>query len=149
MKRRDYSASHLQHNYKCYCYIDISTQIITWDFRTSKSHHPPQYNSSYYCQIFLVFMDTAGFMFHLILFHYRGTATMLQCHLVMGLSGIYFYKLPKSKLAGKFQMCFHEKAVRSRWCIKPLPNQRKRAFFMEGTLDLPAYPTIVKFQHTP
>ncbi len=29
-------------------------------------------------------MDTAGFVFHLILFHSRGTATILQCHLVMG-----------------------------------------------------------------
>ena len=42
-----------------------------------------------------------------------------------------------------------EKAVRNRWCIKPLPNQRKRALFMEGTLDLPAHPVIVKFQHLP
>ncbi len=31
-----------------------------------------------------------------------------------------FYKLPKCRLAGKFQMCFHEKAVRSRWCLSPV-----------------------------
>jgi len=31
--------------------------------------------------------------------------------------GKFFYKLPKCRLAGKFQMCFHEKAVRSRWCL--------------------------------
>jgi len=23
-------------------------------------------------------------------------------------------------MAGKFQMCFHEKAVRSRWCLSPV-----------------------------
>ena len=69
-----------------------------------------------------------------------------QCHLIKSLYRKYFYKLPKSRLAGKFQMCFHEKAVRSRWCLspvlkcsagtlralctiacKPWPNQRKRA----------------------
>ena len=47
-------------------------------------------------------------------------ADVVQCHLVKGLGGKYFYKLPKSGLAGKFQMCFHEKAVRSRWCLSPV-----------------------------
>ncbi len=43
-----------------------------------------------------------------------------QCHLIKSLYRKYFYKLPKSRLAGKFQMCFHEKAVRSRWCLSPV-----------------------------
>ncbi len=43
-----------------------------------------------------------------------------QCHLVKSLCRKHFYKLPKSRLAGKFQMCFHEKAVRSRWCLSPV-----------------------------
>ena len=28
--------------------------------------------------------------------------------------------MPKIRLAGKFQMCFHEKAVQSRWCLSPV-----------------------------
>ena len=48
-----------------------------------------------------------------------------QCHLIKSLCRKYFYKLPKSRLAGKFQMCFHEKAVRSRWCLSPVLNVPK------------------------
>ncbi len=48
-----------------------------------------------------------------------------QCHLIKSLYRKYFYKLPKSRLAGKFQMCFHEKAVRSRWCLSPVLNVPK------------------------
>ncbi len=47
-------------------------------------------------------------------------AVVAQCHLVKSLCRKHFYKLPKSRLAGKFQMCFHEKAVRSRWCLSPV-----------------------------
>ena len=81
-----------------------------------------------------------------------------QCHLVKSTGGKYFYKLPKSRLAGKFQMCSldkPEKAVRNRWCLSPVlwgfmhplrvTFKRERAFFMEGTLDLPAHPVMVKF----
>ena len=32
---------------------------------------------------------------------------------------------------------------------KPLPNQRERALFMEGTLDLPADPIYIIFKHLP
>ena len=46
--------------------------------------------------------------------------TVAQCHLVKSLYRKYFYKLPKSRLAGKFQMCLHEQAVQSRWCLSPV-----------------------------
>ena len=62
-------------------------------------------------------------------------------------------------------MCFHEKAVRSRWCLSPVLKcsvgtlgalctiackfKRKRAVFMEGTLDLPAHLAYVIFKHIP
>ncbi len=62
-------------------------------------------------------------------------------------------------------MCFHEKAVRSRWCLSPVlkcsvgtlralctiacKSKRERALFMEGTLDLPADPIYVIFKHLP
>ena len=88
-----------------------------------------------------------------------------QCHLIKSLYRKYFYKLPKSRLAGKFQMCFHEKAVRSRWCLSPVLKcsvgtlralcihcvraQAEACLFMEDTLDLPVHPIIVKFQHIP
>ena len=43
-----------------------------------------------------------------------------ECHLVKSLCIKHFYKLPKSRMAGKFQMCLHEQAVRSRWCLSPV-----------------------------
>ena len=47
---------------------------------------------------------------------------MVQCHLVKG-PGKIFYKLPKLRLAGNFQMCSlnkPEQAVWNRWCLSPV-----------------------------
>ncbi len=96
---------------------------------------PPHYNF----QLFIIFILFFGIffcnfdgysrfrVFHLILFHDRRTSAPLhglatQCHLFKSLCRKYFYKLPKSRLAGKFQMCFHEQAIRSRWCLSPVLN---------------------------
>ncbi len=73
-------------------------------------------------------------------------ANVAQCYLVKGFDRNVFGKCQKIRLAGKFQMCLQEQAVRSRWCLspvlkcsagtlralctiacKPWPNQRKRA----------------------
>ena len=93
------------------------------------SHFPhtiiSSYNICFTCVLYFLclLLYSRLLVFQLILFHDRCTAAwadVVQCHLVKGLGGKYFYKLPKSGLAGKFQMCFHEKTVRSRWCLSPV-----------------------------
>ena len=64
-------------------------------------------------------------VFYIILLHDRDSAVLAniaQCHLVKDSGRKCFYKLPKSILAGKFQMCLHEQAVQSRWCLSPVLN---------------------------
>jgi len=53
---------------------------------------------SYYFYVFWNFAENIRFyVFQLILFHDRGAPVHIavQCHLVKGLGGKYFYKLPK------------------------------------------------------
>ena len=71
-----------------------------------------------------------------------------QCHLIKSLCRKYFYKLPKSRLAGKFQMCFHEKAVRSRWCLSPVLNvPKEHKGFMHPLRASPSESVLVHGRH--
>ena len=67
--------------------------------------------------------------------------TVAQCHLVKSAGRKYFYRLPKSRLAGKFQMCLHEQAVRSRWCLSPVLNVPREHWGLYAPLRASPYQT--------